>query len=138
MNRFIIAGVVGIVGVVGFLTAAPGAHAQDAGEIRFAKGADTGAVTGEVTATIQTYRFRARKDQRVVAVLEPAGGDKGTLTMTLYRYCGEQYGTPLANEVLRWEGALPCTDRYTIDVAPSPDAIKTARVQRYKLTLTIR
>lgn len=138
MNRFIFAGMVGLVVMVGLLAAAPGAHAQDAGEIRFAKGADTGVVSGEVTTTIKTYRFRARKDQRVVAVLEPAGGDKGTLTMTLYRYCGEQYGAPLANEVLRWEGALPCTDRYTIDVAPSTEAMKAARAQRFKLTLTIR
>lgn len=122
-----------------WLLAAPlPALAQDPGEIRFAKGAQTGTVAGEVTSTIKTYRFRARKDQHVTAVLEPTGGDKGALTMTLYRYCGEPYGAPLANEVLRWAGTLPCSDRYTIDVAPSPQAIKAARAQPFKLTLTIR
>ncbi|MEQ1775397.1 MAG: hypothetical protein ABL891_16600 [Burkholderiales bacterium] len=112
------------------------AFAQE--EIRFNKGATTGTVRGEVTTTIKTYQFRAQKGQRITAVLEPAGGDKGMLTMTLYAYCGEEYGRPLASEALRWEGELPCNDRYTIDVAPSTDAMKAVRVQRYALTLTIR
>ncbi len=107
-------------------------------DIRFAKGAVSGTVRGEVTSTIKTYQFRAQKGQRIAALLDPAGSDKGMLTMTLYAYCGEEYGTPLASESLRWEGQLPCTDRYTIDVMPSSDAIKAARLQRYALTLTIR
>jgi hypothetical protein len=112
------------------------AFAQE--DIRFAKGATTGTVRGDITGTTKTWQFRAQKGQRVTAVLEPAGGDRGMLTMTVYAYCGEEYGRPLASESLRWEGELPCNDRYTIDVAPSADAMKAARVQRYALTLTIR
>lgn len=56
--------------------------AQNPAQIRFAKGAVSGAVRGEVSTTIKTYPFRAQKRQNVVAVLEPAGGDRGMLTMT--------------------------------------------------------
>ncbi len=114
------------------------AMAVDPEEIRFDKGAVTGTVRGEVTNSIKTYQFRAQKGQRVTVTLAPAGGDKGTLTLTLYAYCGEEFGAPLVSESLRWEGQLPCTDRYTIDVAPGVDAMKLARVQRYALSLTIR
>ena len=107
-------------------------------DIRFKPGADTGTVRGEVTNAIKTYHFRAKQGQRITATLAPDGGDKGTLTMTLYAYCGEEFGKPLVSESLRWEGQLPCTDRYTIDVAPSTDAMKQARAQPYALTLTVR
>ncbi len=111
------------------------AFAQE--EIRFNKGLTTGTVRGEVTTTIKTWQFRAQKGQRITITLAPIGGDKGTLTMTLYAYCGEEYGKPLISESLHWEGQLPCNDRYTIDVAPSVDAMKLARVQRYTLTVKI-
>ncbi len=114
----------------------PCAFAQQ--DIRFAKGATTGTVRGDVTTTIKTWQFRAQKGQRINAALEPVGGDKGMLTMTVYAYCGEEYGRPLASDALRWEGELPCNDCYTIDVAPRADAMKAARIQRYTLTLTIR
>jgi len=107
-------------------------------EIRFNKGEVTGTVRGEVTTTIKTWRFRAQKGQRITVSLTSADGNKSTLTMTLYAYCGEEYGKPLASEALRWEGALPCTDHYTIDVVPGAEAMKQARMQRYTLTLTIR
>ncbi len=113
----------------------PPAFSQE--DIRFAKGATTGTVRGEITTTIKTWQFRAHKGQRITVTLAPIGGDKGTLTMTLYAYCGEEYGKPLVSESLQWEGPLPCTDRYTIDVAPSADAMKPARVQRYTLTVKI-
>jgi len=106
-------------------------------EIRFNKGEVTGTVRGDVTTTIKTWQFRAQKGQRIAVTLTPVGGDKGTLTMTLYAYCGEEYGKPLVSESLQWEGQLPCNDRYTIDVAPSTGAIKPGRIQRYSLTVTI-
>jgi len=112
-------------------------HSYAQEDIRFAKGATTGTVRGEITSTTKTWQFRAQKGQRITAVLEPVGGDRGMLTLTIYAYCGEEYGKPLASDVLRWEGLLPCNDRYTLDVAPSADAMKAARVQRYTLTLTI-
>ncbi len=112
--------------------------AQGAEEIRFRPGEVTGTVRGTVTTTVKTWQFRARKDQQVTVALMPVGGDKGALTMTLYSYCGEEYGSPLNAEGLRWQGRLPCTDRYTVDVAPGVDAMREERVQRYTLSLDKR
>lgn len=113
-------------------------NGQDAGEIRFAKGADTGTVRGEVSKFRKTHVFRARQGQQLTATLAPESGDKGMLTMSLNKYCGEEYGAPLADDVLRWQGPLPCSDRYSIDIVPSAEAMKAGRLQRYTLTLTIR
>ncbi len=112
--------------------------AVDAEEIRFRPGEVRGAVSGTVTDTTKTWQFRARKDQQVTVTLTPVGGDKGMLTMTLYAYCGEEYGSPQNAEGLRWQGSLPCTDRYTVDVAPGAEAMREGRAQRYMLSLEIR
>lgn len=112
--------------------------AADAEEIRFRPGEVAGSVRGTVSDTTKTWQFRARKDRQATVTLLPAGGDKGMLTMTVYAYCGEEYGAPLNAEGLRWQGRLPCTDRYTIDVAPAADAMREKRVQVYVLTLEIR
>ena len=112
--------------------------AQAAEEIRFRPGEVSGTVSGRVTSTIKTWQFRGRKDQQVTVTLTPVGGDKGMLTMTVYAYCGEEFGAPLNAEGLRWQGRLPCTDRYTVDVAPGVDAMREERVQRYMLSLEIR
>lgn len=113
-------------------------HAQGAEEIRFRPGEVRGTVRGMVTDTIKTWQFRARKDQQATVTLTLVSGDKGMLTMTLYAYCGEEYGSPLNAEGLRWQGRLPCTDRYTVDVAPGADAMREGRVQRYMLSMQIR
>lgn len=112
--------------------------AAGAEEIRFRPGEVTGTVRGTVTSSVKTWQFRARKDQQVTLTLAPVGGDKGRLTMTIYSYCGEEYGSPLNAEGLRWQGRLPCTDRYTVDVSPSVDAMREGQMQRYALTLEIR
>lgn len=112
--------------------------AQAAEEIRFRPGEITGTVRGIVTSTIKTWQFRGRKDQQVTVTLTPVGGDKGMLTMTVYAYCGEEFGAPLNAEGLRWQGRLPCTDRYTVDVAPGLEAMGEGRMQRYRLSLEIR
>lgn len=112
--------------------------AQGAEEIRFRPGEVRGSVSGTVTDTVKTWQFRARKDQQVTVTLTPVGGDKGRLTMTLYAYCGEEYGAPLNPEGLRWQGRLPCADRYTVDVSPSIDAMREGRAQGYTLSLEIR
>lgn len=114
------------------------ALAQGAEEIRFRPGEVTGIVRGTVTSTIKTWQFRGRKDQQVTVTLTPVGGDKGGLTMTVYVYCGEEFGAPLNAEGLRWQGRLPCSDRYTVDVAPSLEAMHEQRAQRYTLGLEIR
>ena len=106
-------------------------------EIHFKKGEAMGTVRGQVTTT-KTYQFRARKGQSFTVNRAPDGGDKGNLTLTLYAYCGEEFGAPLVSESLRWEGKLPCTDKYTVDVTPSREAMQAARSQRYALQVTIR
>ena len=115
-----------------------GNHASAQDNIRFARGAASAGVSGQVSETIKTWQFRAQKGQRITATLKPAGGDKGTLTMTIYAYCGEEFGRPVVDDVLKWEAQLPCNDRYTIDITPSDEAMKAKRVQRYTLTLNIR
>lgn len=107
-------------------------------DIRFRPGEVTGTVRGAVTSTIKTWQFRGRKDQQVTVTLTPVGGDKGGLTMTVYAYCGEEFGAPLNAEGLRWQGRLPCSDRYTVDVVPSVEAMHGQRAQRYTLGLEIR
>ena len=110
--------------------------AADAEISRFKKGEVSGTVRGQVTGAIKTYQFRAREGQNIIVSLARDGGDRGTLTFTLYAYCGEEYGRPLVIESIRWESSLPCTDRYTVDVAPSTEAMQQA--WRYALTVTIR
>lgn len=105
--------------------------------IQFRRGQTSGGVSGQVVKFNKTYQFRARNGQKLTVALEPVGGDKGMLTFSLYAYCGEEFGKPLAIDALRWQGALPCTERYSIDVTPSAEAIKQERPQRYTLTLTI-
>ena len=112
--------------------------AAGAEEIQFKRDEVAGTMRGQVTNTIKTYQFRARQGQSVAVSLSPNGGDKGTLTFTLYAYCGEAYGKPLVSDSIQWQDPLPCTDRYTIDVTPSTAAMQQARVQRYALTVTIR
>lgn len=108
-------------------------------EIRFKKGEASATVRGEVSAFIKSYTFRARKGQTISVNLEPAGGDRGMLTLSMSAFCGEQYGTPLFfDNVVRWNGTLPCNGDYGIDVTPSEEARAAKRVQRYTLTLTIR
>lgn len=114
------------------------APAADAEEIRFRKGEVSATLQGEVTNAIRTWQFRARQGQRITVSLAREGGDRGTLTFTLYAYCGEEYGRPLAADVIRWQGELPCTDRYTLDVAPSPEYLQQSRAQRYALSVEIR
>lgn len=106
--------------------------------IQFRKGETSGTVRGEVIQFNKTYLFRARKGQHITVTLAPAGGDKGMLTFTLNAYCGEEYGSPLADQVLRWQGMLPCSDRFSIDVSPSREAAEHKRVQPFVLTLAIR
>ena len=113
-------------------------HACAQDNIRFARGAASAGVSGQVSTTIKTWQFRAQKNQRIKLLLEPAVENKDTLTISPYAYCGEQDGKPLARDVLQWEGQLPCSDRYTIDVTPARAAIDTKRLLRYTLTLSLR
>ena len=54
-----------------------------------------------------------------------------------WSYCGEEYGTPLASKVTLWDGELPCTDKYSIDVVPTDRARDKKRLQRYELKVGI-
>lgn len=106
--------------------------------IQFKKGAFSATVRGQVSRYTQTYQFRARKGQTLAISLEPDGGDKGQLTLTVSAYCGEEYGRPLVDLALQWHGTLPCSDRYSIDVTPVIEARERTRPQGYALTITLK
>jgi hypothetical protein len=115
----------------------PAADAADE-VIPFKKGAVSATVHGQVMHFTRTYGFLARQGQDVTVNLLPDGGDKGLLTLSLYAYCGEDYGRPLVDAALRWQGTLPCSGRYSIDVRASDEARRAARALDYALTLTVR
>jgi hypothetical protein len=106
--------------------------------IQFKKGAVSATVRGQVSRYTKTYQFRARKGQTLTISLAPDGGDKGMLTVSVNAYCGEEYGRPLVDQALRWQGTLPCSDRYSVDVTPAVAAREPMRAQGYALTITIQ
>lgn len=106
--------------------------------IQFKKGAVSATVRGQVSRYTKTYQFRARQGQTLAIRVAPDGGDKGLLTLSVYAYCGEEYGRPLVDQALQWKGTLPCNDRYSIDVTPAVEAREQMRVQGFAITITIQ
>ena len=106
--------------------------------IQFKKGTVSATVHGQVSRYTKTYQFRARQGQKLTISLAPDGGDKGMLTVSVNAYCGEEYGRPLVDQALRWQGSLPCSDRYSVDVTPAVEARELMRAQNYALTITIQ
>lgn len=106
--------------------------------IQFKKGAVSATVRGQVSRYTKTYQFRARQGQKLTIILAPDGGDKGMLTVSVNAYCGEEYGRPLVDQALRWQGTLPCSDRYSVDVTPALQAREQMPAQSYTLTITIQ
>jgi hypothetical protein len=112
--------------------------ALDTNEIKFKKGQHASVVHGQVTSSSVTYQFKAQKGQSITVGLLPKGGDKGNLTFSLYSYCGEEFGTPLVGDSIHWQGTIPCSDKYTIDVTPSTEAMQQKRKQAYSLTIRLK
>jgi hypothetical protein len=106
--------------------------------IRFKKGQTSQTIKGRYGSYNNTYTFHARKGQKLSAVLKSVKGQAGTLTMSIYSYCGEEHGIPLADRVQNWSGTLPCSDKYTMDVMTSVDSVSDDRPLNESYTLQLR
>lgn len=106
--------------------------------IQFKRGYSSATLTDQVKGYNRTYVFYARQGQKATITLTPVGGDKGQLAFSVYSYCGEEFGEPLANESLNWRGILPCTDKYSIDVSPSENAMRNNYRLKYSLKVKIQ
>ena len=106
--------------------------------IQFKRGHTSAVMADQVKGYNRTYVFYARQGQKATITLTPVGGDKGQLAFSVYSYCGEEFGEPLANESLNWRGILPCTDKYSIDVSPSENAMRNNYRLKYSLKVKIQ
>jgi hypothetical protein len=106
--------------------------------IIFKKGQTSQTIKGRYRSYNNTYTFRARKGQKLSAVLKSVKGQDGTLIMSIYSYCGEEHGIPLADRVRSWSGTLPCSDKYTMDVMTRADAVSDDRPLNENYTLQLR
>jgi hypothetical protein len=113
---------------------------SSAQDIRFPKGQNSIMLRGTYGFHNNTYTFRARKGQQASISLLSAKGKAGSLVLNLYRYCGEEYGIPIADKVKTWSGKLPCTDQYSFDVITNLDLqnITEEKPLNEKYTLKIR
>jgi len=118
--------------------AASGATLAQDKQIRFKRGATSATIQGEWLGSTDTYVFRARQGQQLVLTLNDGRLRSGHLDLTLYSYCGEEYGTPMASNVARVETALPCNGRYSIDIAARTDIAIKQDQERYTLSVSIR
>jgi hypothetical protein len=116
---------------------AAGVWAQDK-EIRFARGATSATIEGDWQGRTDTYVFRARQGQRLVLRLNDGRVRSGHLDLTLYSYCGEEYGTPIASNVARVDTTLPCNGKYSLDVAARTDIAIKQDQENYRLSVSIR
>ena len=114
------------------------ALAQQDKLIQFKRGYSSATLTDQVRGYNRTYVFYARQGQKATITLTPVGGDKGQLAFSVYSYCGEEFGEPLADQSLNWRGILPCTDKYSIDVSPSDNAMKNNYRLKYSLKVKIQ
>jgi hypothetical protein len=106
--------------------------------IRFRQGQTSQIIKDRYGSYNNTYTFRARKGQKLSAVLKSVKGQDGTLIMSIYSYCGEEHGIPLADRVRNWSGKLPCSDKYTVDVMTSIDAVSNDRPLNENYTLRLQ
>jgi hypothetical protein len=106
--------------------------------IRFKKGENSTTIQSTWRGENETLTFRAKKGQRISIQLNDGRKSSTKLRATLYKYCGEEYGEPMADRVAKFDGALPCTDQYSIDVSPSSDVALKVDAIEYALTISIR
>lgn len=107
-------------------------------EIRFAKGETATTIRSEWRGENEVYTFRAKKGQRISIRLDDGRAASTKLRLTLYKYCGDEYGEPLANEVVRFDGVLPCSDQFSFDIMPGSDlALKVDQIE-YVLWISIK
>jgi hypothetical protein len=133
MKRLLIALLIGSA-----MLSLPVAGLAGGGTIQFKKGQTSQTIKGRFGSYNDTYTFRARKGQKLSAILKSAKSQNGTLNLTIYAYCGEEYGTPLADRVQNWSGTLPCTDKYSMDVMTSTEGVTDNRPLNESYTLQLR
>jgi hypothetical protein len=107
-------------------------------KVRFAKGETSQTFLGSWKSETDTYVFRAKKGQRISIQLNDGRKASTKLRATLYKYCGEEYGAPMADSVMKFEAILPCSDQYSIDIAPSSDGALKADELEYSFTISIK
>jgi hypothetical protein len=102
-------------------------------DIIFAKGRNSTTIKDRVGDYNKTYGFRAKKGQKLSLKLD----SKQDLLVTVYYYCGEEYGIPLADSVKQYTGKLPCTDRYTFDVFRPSSGTNNSKPINFSLKMKI-
>lgn len=122
--------------IVGLCLAWPTAAAET--ELRFARGKTSKTIAGVWRGSNDTYVFSARKHQ--VLRLQLGSGERGSghLDATLYAYCGEEFGEPIASNVTRSRVVLPCDGRYSLDISARTDLDIPQDAEAYTLTVGIR
>jgi hypothetical protein len=107
-------------------------------KVHFAKGETSQTFRAQWENENETYVFRAKKGQRISIQLNDGRKSSTKLRATLYKYCGDEYGEPMAASVATFEGPLPCTDQYSIDISRlSDESLKVDEIE-YRLTISIR
>jgi hypothetical protein len=107
-------------------------------ELRFARGKTSKTISGIWRGNNDTYVFTARKGQTLRLQLNDGKRGSGHLDATLYAYCGEETGNPIASNVVRNKLVLPCNGRYSLDIAARTDIAIKQDEETYTLTVVIR
>lgn len=107
-------------------------------QIRFKKGETSATIQSTWRGENEVFTFRAKKGQRIVLRLEDGRKSSTNLRITLYKYCGEEYGVPMVDEVTSFDGVLPCSDQFSFDVMPRSNAALKADEIGYTLSISIR
>ena len=122
--------------IIGIAMAWP-ASAADV-ELRLARGKTPKTVSGMWRGSNDTYVFTARKHQTLRLRLDQGNRGSGRLDATLYAYCGEEFGEPIASNVTQSRLVLPCDGRYSIDISARADSGIQRDEEAYTLIVGIR
>jgi hypothetical protein len=112
--------------------------AADNAEIRFAKGATSKTIKGEWNGLNKSYRFRAKKGQRLDIRLNDGKLSSGHLNLTVYEYCGEEFGSPIAMNIAHFKTKLACHGEYSFDITKQDDIAINQDSERYTITISIK
>jgi hypothetical protein len=106
--------------------------------IKFKKGETSATIESSWRGENEVFTFRAKKGQRISLRLDDGRKASTNLRMTLYKYCGEEYGIPMADDVASFDGVLPCTDQYSFDIQPRSNATMKVDEIGYTLVISIK
>lgn len=107
-------------------------------ELRFTRGKTSKTVSAVWLGSNHTYVFSARKGQTLRLQLNDGKRSSGHLDATLYAYCGEEFGEPIASNVTHGRLILPCNGRYSIDISARTDIAIKHDKEAYTLSVGIR